>query len=157
MNRKIVAGVALALITLVAVLSVVGCGSAPTPTTGSVPDAYATWYSSGTGIGYTDFQAVQSDLNTLNTDTNNGDVFSMQSDGTALAMDATTALQVPLPVDDSVYPNAISGDYITMMGSLEQAGQDIATGNYTGATSLLELSSGLANTISAALNTAAGN
>jgi hypothetical protein len=129
--------------------------AAPKPTASASPDPYSVWYGNGTGIGYTDLKAVQTDLNNLNTDVNNG--VDPTSDATQLEADASTALSDPMPVDPGKYPDTVTGDYITMMGAFEAAGQHIADGNDNAATTELDLGTDLTNTITAALNKADGN
>lgn len=162
MKRRIIAVGALALIILVSVMAVVGCSSSPAVKPASTvvkptpPDPYTVWYGNGAGTGYTDFQAVQTDIDQLNTDASNQDVSGMSVDATQLATDANTALQDPMPLDTAKYPADITGDYITMMGAWKQAGQDIAAGNYNQSVTLLDLGSSLANNITSALNNAGG-
>lgn len=126
-----------------------GCGAggniAPTPpaSTAPAPSGLPAWDS---GAGFTDLQAVQADLGTMNSDATSGDIAAEEADGSQLAEDAATAAANPPPVDTPLY--------VTAMGQLGLAGSSIANGDFSSASVYLEKATANMNTISADLGAA---
>jgi hypothetical protein len=112
-----------------------------TPTASGSSAAFAAWYGGGTGTGYTDFEAVGTDLTTMQNDATAGNVSQAETDGTQLATDAAAAAADPMPVDTTTY--------VTAMNQLTTAGNDAADGDFTDATSALQESAANMNAITA--------
>jgi hypothetical protein len=85
------------------------------------------------GDGYSNYQAVQSDLTQMQTDAGNGDLGSVMSDGRSLGQDATNAFE-HLPPGTSIQ----KVDYGAYIGSLVLAGDKESLGDINGATTLLQ-------------------
>ena len=81
------------------------------------------------GNGYSDLQAVQSDLSQLNTDSGNNDLSAVESDGTQLLSDAGTAESNPPPWNTSPEDTPSKFQYAYYMGALGVAGATLATGD----------------------------
>jgi hypothetical protein len=75
--------------------------------------------------------AVRADLAAVSTDADSGDLAAAQADGVLLAADAEAALASPPPVP------AVAGPYKAGMTQFTLAGNDLATGDITGATAAL--------------------
>ena len=85
-----------------------------------------TWCS---GTGYSDYQAVQSDITQMSTDVGNGDYGTAENaDATRLNSDAGTALQNPPPGT-----TAQKVSYISYMGAITFAAADLNSGNIAAA------------------------
>lgn len=156
-NHKIIAVILLLLIVALTIGVVVGThgnqqgqksnfytggNNAPAPAnTSSVSD----WYNSS---GYTDMQAVSTDLGQLQTDADAGDTYSAETDGATLATDAQTAADDPPPVQ--------TAEYINAMSTLETAGNDASNGDFSDATVALETATTEVNSITAYLQANGG-
>jgi hypothetical protein len=79
------------------------------------------------GSGYSDYQAVQSDLAQMSTDIGNGDYGTAENaDATQLSRDADTAMQNPPPGTKSQKIN-----YVLYMGAVAFSAADLNAGNIT--------------------------
>ena len=106
---------------------------------GDDPSPIQQWCS---GNGYSDFQAVQSDLNQISTDSGNNDLISVESDGSSLFHDATVAGQ-NLPPGT----NKEKLDYGLYMGYLLVAGAKASSGDINGTASAMAKASQVRNTV----------
>jgi predicted small lipoprotein YifL len=150
-NHKIVATVLALSALLMVLISLAACGSSPAPatappvnapaSTGTSSSAFLSWYN---GTGYSDYQAVSSDISQATTDANNGNVAASETDGSQLAIDAQTAADDPMPIDTTQYVAAMN-DYV-------EAGNDSSTGDFTDATTALEAATSNVNAITTTLN-----
>lgn len=98
-----------------------------TPQADPAADIAAWWAVSGQDS----VDAVQADLTAVSTDADSGDLAAVQADGVLLAADAEAALASPPPVP------AVAGPYKAGMTQFTLAGNDLATGDITGATAAL--------------------
>ena len=77
------------------------------------------------GSGYSDYQAVQSDITQMSTDVGNGDYGTAENaDATTLNSDATTAVQNPPPGTTAQKVN-----YVSYTGAIGFAAIDLNSGN----------------------------
>ena len=77
------------------------------------------------GSGYSDYQAVQSDITQMSTDVGNGDYGTAENDDApTLDSDATTALQNPPPGTTAQKVN-----YVSCMGAIAFGAIDLNSGN----------------------------
>lgn len=100
-----------------------------TPVQVSPKAAFEVWYDNGQGLGWQDWENIVQDLQALNSDSNSGNTLATQEDGLALAQDARTASEMPMPIDTTMYTG--------LMQSLQAAGYDTAAGDTTDATGQL--------------------
>ena len=94
------------------------------------------------GNGYSDFQAVQSDLSQLGTDSGDDDLLAVEADGSSLFRDATGA-GADLPPGT----NTQKLDYGLYMGYMFTAGYKASTGDIGGASSALSSAAQFKNTV----------
>lgn len=93
------------------------------------------------GDGDSDFQAVQSDLDQLSTDSSNEDLTSVESDGATLAQDAEAAVKNLPPASKTQ-----KLDYGLYMGYVSVAGLKLTNGDLSGADSAFAKSTQYKNT-----------
>lgn len=111
---------------------------------GDDPSPMQQWCS---GDGYSGYQAVQSDLNQLQTDASNSDLGSIMSDGSSLFGDAVTASK-DLPPGTKTQKL----DYGLYMGYLFVVGEKASTGDITDAVTALQKASQFRDTADSLTN-----
>jgi hypothetical protein len=109
--------------------------SAPAPNS-----AFLAWYN---GTGYSDFQAVNSDISQATTDADNGNVIAEENDGAQIATDAQAAADNPMPID--------TNQYVAAMNYYVQAGNDASDDDFTDAATELEAGTVNINAVTAVM------
>jgi hypothetical protein len=104
---------------------------APAP---AAPAAIKNWCG---GTGWTDWQAVSSDMSQLHTDSSDGNLATAEVDGSELATSAQIA-----GTDLPPFMRQFKADYGLAMAWLVVGGRKLASGNISGASSALHTANG---------------
>jgi hypothetical protein len=116
---------------------------APATTAPSTKSLILSWY--GTGGGQGDVSAVESDLSSIATDAGTQDASAVETDASQLSTDAASALTNPPPVA------SVAGPYDRAMTLYETAGSDAADGDFTDASTDMEIANAEIGTATAAI------
>ena len=132
--RKIIAGAALAAASLTAVVGLTACSR-----TNPTANATAAWC---LGTGYANFQAVNSDLSQIDTDSGDGyNPTALEADGSQLESDAAKASGTLYPGDPA--------DYGLWVTDLRAAGMFASIGDFTSADNEMNDATAFARTVCA--------